>query len=164
MPYQKSKNNNEVTFHVQPEKDVDDKTAASKIGTTIGFLVFAIFIGGLLENIIVSLLLIVGVSYYIFIMFAKKLPTSNNRQPKTFVVSPEFLIFEGKTITRENIQRVRIRNFWKNIDKNNPNHQVNYMVDVESNGTPITIATGLNEPTANAILIDVCNILGLTIS
>lgn len=163
MPYQKSTNNSEVIFNVQPEKDVDNQTVVSKIGTAIGFLIFAFFIGGLLNNIIAWLLLVIGVSSYIYIMFGKKMPTSINRQPKTFVVSPEFLKFEGKTFTRENIQRVRVRNYWTNIDKDNPNHLVNYRVEIESNGTPVTIALGLNEPTANAILIDVCNILGMAI-
>ena len=36
---------------------------------------------------------------------------------------------------------------------------VSYRVDVESNGTPVTIAGGLREPVAFAILSDVSRIL-----
>lgn len=171
MPYQKTSNGNEVTFQVQPEKDVDPIEGSDKVLSGCGFVFLGFLIGGLLVSsgskigIGAGVIMIVAVLVNVYKIFVNKnYVTSKERVPKTFIVSPDYLKVDGKTYTRENIQRIKVRNFWKNVNINNPNHSVNYKVDIESNGTPVTIASGLNEPTASAIVIDVCNILGMEIS
>lgn len=110
-----------------------------------------------------------------------------HRLPSTFSVSPEGVSIEGRSIRQKDIHRAIIRNHV--LSGGNPSevitlHQglgamhaaasgaakakfkgqladISYRVDVEAGGTPHTLAGGLNESTAFAVLSDVSGILGL---
>lgn len=109
------------------------------------------------------------------------------RLPSTFSVSPEGVNIEGRLIRRKDIHRAIIRNHVLSGDNSSDVitlHQgigamhaaasgaakakfkgqladISYRVDVEAGGVPHTLAGGLNESTAFAVLSDVSNILGL---
>jgi hypothetical protein len=118
----------------------------------------------------------------------KILPAARKfRSPSTFSVSPEEISIEGRSIRLKDIHRAVIRNHVLSGD--NPSnfvtlHQgigamtgaasaaanakfkglladISYRVDVEAGGVPHTLAGGLNESTAFAVLSDVSHILGL---
>ncbi|HRH85112.1 MAG TPA: hypothetical protein PK210_12815 [Bacteroidia bacterium] len=178
MPYQKSTSNNEVTFSVQPEKHISTATLESKIYIGCFSVLLAAAPGGFLISTGHTFLAVIT---FVVVIFLIRRFTGNKapkgRVDKTFVVTPDSVKIDGKTFTKENIQRIIIRNAFDNLHNNFSGEMrqmaertyqgaasVNYRVDIESNGTPITIAVGLNEPTANAILTDVCGILGMTIS
>jgi hypothetical protein len=107
------------------------------------------------------------------------------RQPATFRVSPTAVAAGGTTLARDAIHRVLIRNHvlksaegliivadphgnsgqsntvsgmnWA-ISKLGP---ISYRIDVEARGVPTTLAGGLTEPVAAAILADVSKLLQL---
>lgn len=118
----------------------------------------------------------------------KKFPSSARyRTPSTFRVSAEGVTIDGKDIKRRDIHRAVIRNHV--LSKDNATnfvtiHQgvgamagaasasanakfngqlaaISYRVDLEAGGVPHTLAGGLNESTAFAVLSDVSGILGL---
>lgn len=110
------------------------------------------------------------------------------RSASTFSVSPEAVKRGDLLIRRQDIHRAVIRNHITAGD--NPSgfvtlHQgvgamtgamgaaanakfkgqladISYRVDVEANGTPHTVACGLTEPAAFAVLADVSAVLGLS--
>jgi hypothetical protein len=107
------------------------------------------------------------------------------RQPSTFRVSPTMVVVGGTTVPRDAIHRAMIRNHvlksaeglivvanphvnsgqsntvagmnWA-ISKLGP---ISYRVDVEARGVPTTLAGGLTEPVAAAILADISKVLQL---
>lgn len=178
MPYQKSTSNNEVTFRVEPEKHISAATLETKIYIGCFSVLLAAAPGGFLISTGHPILAVLAFAVVLFLIrkFTGNKATKD-RVNKIFIVTPDSIKIDGKTITKENIQRIIIRNAFDNLHNNFSGEMrqmaertyqgaasVNYRVDIESNGTPITIALGLNEPTANAILTDVCYILGMTIS
>ena len=108
-----------------------------------------------------------------------------HRRPATFRVSPTLVVAGNTTVARDAIHRVLIRNHvlksaeglivvadphgnsgqsnivagmnWA-ISKLGP---ISYRVDVEARGVPTTLAGGLTEPVAAAILADVSKVLQL---
>lgn len=178
MPYQKTTNNNEVTFKVQPEKFISPVTPALKIQIGCFSILLAAAPGGFLISTGHPILAVIAFALVLFLirkLITKKEPA--NRIERTFVVTSESIKIDGKTFTKENIQRIIIRNGFDGLHNNFTGYNrqlaesqykgaasVNFRVDIESNGTPLTIAIGLDEPTANAILTDVSNILGMTMS
>lgn len=178
MPYQKSTSNKEVIFRVQPEKHISTATLETKIYIGCFSVLLAAAPGGFLISTGHPILAVLAFAVVFFLI--RKFTgnkAAKDRVDKIFIVTPDCIKIDGKTFTKENIQRIIIRNVFDNLHNNFSGEMrqmaertyqgavsVNYRVDIESNGTPITIALGLNEPTANAILIDVCNILGMTIS
>ena len=108
-----------------------------------------------------------------------------HRQPATFRVSAAQVVVGNTTIARETIHRVIIRNhvlksFEGLVVVANPNVNsgqsntvagmnwaisklgpISYRVDVEARGIPTTLAGGLTEPVAAAILADVSKLLQL---
>jgi len=178
MPYQKSTNNNEVTFTVQREKYIGPLNPALKIQLGCLSILLAAAPGGLLMSTghpILAVFAFAAVIYFMKRFMVSKEPA--NRIDRTFVVTPDGIKIDGQTYTKENIQRIIIRNGFDDLHTNFTGHtrqlaessykgaaSVNFRVDIESNGTPLSIAIGLNEPTAYAILNDVSSILGMTIS
>jgi hypothetical protein len=109
------------------------------------------------------------------------------RSVSNFSVSPEGVTLNGQLIRRQDIHRAVIRNHVTAAD--NPSgfvtlHQgvgamtgamsaaanakfkgrladISYRVDIDANGTPHTLAGGLTEPVAFAVLADVAGVLGL---
>ncbi|SRR5690606_2331349 len=178
MPYQKTTNNNEVTFMVQPEKYISPVTPALKIQIGCFSVLLAAAPGGLLISTGHPILAVLA--FALVILLIRKFTRGKepaNRIDRTFVVTHDSIKIDGKTFTKENIQRIIIRNGFDELHTNFTGYyrqlaesqykgaaSVNFRVDIESNGTPLSIAIGLNEPTANAIFTDVCNILGMTIS
>ncbi len=71
-----------------------------------------------------------------------------HRQPATFRVSPTLVVAGNTTVAGMN---------WA-ISKLGP---ISYRVDVEARGVPTTLAGGLTEPVAAAILADVSQVLQL---
>jgi hypothetical protein len=108
------------------------------------------------------------------------------RLPATFRVSPSMVASGNTTLTRDTIHRVIIRNHVLKSAEGlivvaNPNVNsgqsnavagmnwaisklgpISYRVDVEARGVPTTLAGGLTEPVAAAILADVSKLLQLT--
>ena len=78
--------------------------------------------------------------------------------PSTFSVSADAVSIEGRSIRRKDIHRAIIRN---HVLSGGQLADISCRVDMEAGGVPHTLAGGLNESTAFAILTDVCSILGL---
>lgn len=110
------------------------------------------------------------------------------RKPSTFKVSANGVSIDGKEIKRRDIHRAIIRNHVLSADDNASNfvtlHQgvgamvggagasanakakgqlaaISYRVELEAGGVPHTLAGGLTESTAFAVLSDVSNVLRL---
>lgn len=103
------------------------------------------------------------------------------RSASSFSVSPEGVTIDGKLIRRQDIHRAVIRNHVFDNDSGVITLQqglgamsvaanaraksqladVSYRVDIEAGGTPHTVASGLKEPAAFAVLSDVSAVLGL---
>jgi hypothetical protein len=110
------------------------------------------------------------------------------RTPSTFTVSPTGVNVDGASIPKESIHRVIVRNHvLKSAEglvvvvpaPGQPGHAsqqnvmagmnwamsklgpISYRVDAEARGVPTTLAGGLTEPTASAIMADVSKILEL---
>jgi len=103
------------------------------------------------------------------------------RSASTFSVSPEGVTIDGKLIRRRDIHRAVIRNhvfdndsgvitlhqglgamsMAANAKAKSQLADVSYRVDIEAGGTPHTVASGLEEPAAFAVLSDVSALLGL---
>jgi hypothetical protein len=108
------------------------------------------------------------------------------RTPATFRVSSTGIQVGGATIAKDAIHRVIVRNhILKSAESvivvSNPTPNsgqqnvvagmnwaisklgpISYRVDVEARGVPTTLAGGLTEPTASAIMTDVNKLLGLS--
>ena len=108
------------------------------------------------------------------------------RQPSTFRVSSTLVVAGGTSVPKDAIHRVIIRNHVLKSAEGlivvaNPNVNsgqsntvagmnwaisklgpISYRVDVEARGVPTTLAGGLTEPVAAAILADVSKVLQLT--
>jgi hypothetical protein len=127
----------------------------------------------------------IGMELIMLVPSMKKFLT-DYRKDYTFQVNSEQLEINGRVIPKSEIQRIIVRNHASSvvdqkligsITSNRSDIQsakayasqlyskvvepVSYRVDVETNGQVITIAGGVNDPTANGILIDIGNILGL---
>jgi hypothetical protein len=105
-----------------------------------------------------------------------------HRIAKTFIVNANGITLNGKTYKKEDIQFISVRNpllteqsspyvqrgyeGYANAAHNQKSlaATVNYWVVMETNGNPVFLGCGLNELTANAIMSDVSNILGLKLS
>ena len=108
------------------------------------------------------------------------------RTPATFRVSPAGIQVNGNMIPKDAIHRVILRNHVLKaagdviiVADANPNSgqqnvvagmnwavsklgPISYRVDVEARGLPTTLAGGLTEPTASAIMMDVSKVLQLS--
>jgi hypothetical protein len=143
-------------------------------------LVFICFATGIIWGL-VACGFVYGAAY--LLMHSKQ--ATQYRQPSTFRVSPTMVAVGGTTVPRDAIHRAIIRNHvlksaeglivvanphvnsgqsntvagmnWA-ISKLGP---ISYRVDVEARGVPTTLAGGLTEPVAAAILADVCKVLQL---
>jgi hypothetical protein len=178
MPYQKIKNANSVIFNVQPLDDVNPNRKNSFMHgcllTIFAFFILIIF----LQNVSFFISIPIGIALVVFplryIRNAKPV-TSKIRIPTTFEVFPDNLQIDGKKYLKEDIQWIKVKNTvyeLPNFSMPNVTLQegqqlirdswaaVNYKVDIESNGTPITIAMGIDKTTAEAIYADVTNMMG----
>lgn len=188
MPYQKTKNDNEVTFNVQPEPYINPAGGAFK--WTAGCLLvpgglFLIAIGiGSRNGVLMFICCAIGggLLYLVYKMGKKPKAVEEHRIAKTFTVNANSITLDGKTYKREDIQFISVRNPLLTHDNSpfvqrgyeayaNAAHNqktlaatVNYWVVMETNGVPVFLGCGLNELAANAIMSDVSNILGMKIS
>lgn len=179
MSYTKSEQGQSTTFVTQPEAvPVPWGVAALGVLPVVIFLFISVTAAFVFAAIFCALIW----------ARMKVFPAARKfRSPSTFSVSPEEVSIDGKSIRRKDIHRAVIRNHVLSGD--NPSnfitlHQgigamtgaagaaanakakgqladISYRVDVEAGGFPHTVAGGLNESTAFAILSDVSGILGL---
>ena len=145
---------------------------------------------GVVPIVILSLVFSLAVGLAFAVLFAavlwarlKLFPAARNfRTASTFSVSPEGVTINGKLIARQDIHRAVIRNhvfdndsgvitlrqgvgamsMAANAKAKSQLADVSYRVDIEAGGTPHTLASGLKEPAAFAVLSDVSAVLGLT--
>lgn len=188
MPYQKSSNNDEVTFNVQPEPYIHPAGGAFK--WSAGCLLvpgglFLISLGlssGFGVLMIICCALGVGLLYFVYKLSKKPKVIDEVRIPKIFTVNSGGITIDGKTYKREDIQFISVRNPLLTQDSSpyvqrgyegfaNAAHNqkmlaatVNYWVVMETNGVPVFLGCGLNELAAKAIMSDVSNLLGMKIS
>ncbi len=188
MPYQKTTNNNEVTFNVQPEPFINPVGGAFKWSAGCLLIPCAILIigagfgTGSIIGIIIFGSIGVGILYWFRKIGKKPKSVEEHRIAKVFTVNPTGITLDGKTYKREDIQFISVRNpllthndipfvqrgyeAYANAAQNQKTHAatVNYWVVMETNGIPVFLGCGLNELAANAIVSDVSNILGMKIS
>jgi hypothetical protein len=146
--------------------------------------------GTLLVLIALSMGILYGLVAAAFVYGAMYLLTHSKqatqyRTPARFRVSPTGIEVGGTTIPKDAIHRVIVRNHVRSaaadvivVANPNPNSgqqnvvagmnwavsklgPISYRVDAEARGVPTTLAGGLTEPTAAAIMADVSKILQL---
>lgn len=190
MPYQKSTNNNGVTFDVQPEPYINPTGGGFKwISGCLLILGAIIIIGaGFGTGSTIGIIIFGTIGVGMLFLFRKTLKTPNKvkemRVAKKFTANAEGIVIDGKKYKKEDIQFISVRNpmldqqFNQMPYVNHGNEEVanamhaqkmqaatvNYWVVMETNGTPVFLGCGLNELAANAIKSDVSNILGMKIS
>jgi hypothetical protein len=180
MSYTKDEQGQVTVFTTQPEA----------VPVPWGLLVLPAvpIVGFLFVNVVVSLVFATIIGALVWARMKVFPAATKHRQPSTFKVSAEGVSIDGKEIKRRDIHRAIIRNHV--LDGGNPSnfvtlHQgvgamvggvgaaanakakgqladISYRVDVEAGGVAHTLAGGLNESTAFAVLSDVSGVLGLT--
>lgn len=190
MPYQKTKNNSDVHFDVQPEPFINPTGGVFKwsVGCLLipgAILIIGAGIGtGSFIGIIIFGAIGVGMLYLFRKISLTPKQIAETRVAKKFTANAEGITIEGKKYNKEDIQFISVRN--PMLDKQfnampyvkqgyegyaNAMHNqkmqaatVNYWVVMETNGVPVFLGCGLNELAANAIFSDVSNILGMKLS
>lgn len=178
MPYTKKKIDNGLEFDVHPEK------APQIIGTLLlaCLLPLLVLMCVGIAVVLVAVAFVVGAGY----LMQKGKTYTQYRHPSKFQVTAEGVSISDKFYDKEDIHRIIIRNhvdkyeYIPNVTIRPSNYgtlsglaarfkikeqliNVSYRVDMETNGTPVALAGGLTEPTAYAVLSDVCKILGFKI-
>lgn len=187
MPYQKTTNNNEVTFDVQPEPFINPSGGGFKWGVGCLLIPGAIIIigAGFGTGSIIGIIIFGAIGVGMLYIFSKmgKTPkkVEETRIAKKFTANAEGITIDGKKYKKEDIQFISVRNPMLDQQNNpmpyvkhgyegvaNAAHSqqmhaatVNYWVVMETNGVPVFLGCGLNELAANAIMSDVGNILGM---
>lgn len=144
--------------------------------------------GGLLVLIAMAESIVWGIIAAAFVYGAMYLLTHSKqatqyRTPARFRVSPSGVEVNGTTIPKDAIHRIIVRNHVTNaaasvivVADGHPNSgqqntvagmnwavqklgPISYRVDAEARGVPVTLAGGLTEPTASAIMADVNKVL-----
>jgi hypothetical protein len=137
----------------------------------------------LLSGAILWTLIAAGFVYGAMYLLTHSKQATQYRTPATFRVSKNGIEAAGVNIPKDAIHRVIIRNHVRQaagdvimVANPNPNSgqqntvagmnwalsklgPISYRVDVEARGVPTTLAGGLTEPTATAIMMDVDRIL-----
>jgi len=179
MSYTKNVQGQSTTFQTEPER------VPFPVGV-LGLAIIPIFIFIFISwiAVIVTVLIFAALAWWYTVIPAAK----KYRKPYSFTASSDGILIDGKQIKRSDIHRAVIRNHVYADDRGSDVvylHQgiggaaaaagakqkskffgklgeISYRVDVEANGVPHTIAGGLTEPAAFAILSDVSNVLGLS--
>jgi hypothetical protein len=144
-------------------------------------LVLIGFAGGFIYGLIA-----VGFCYGAIYLLMNSKQATQYRTPAKFRVSTTGIEIAGTTIPKDAIHRVIVRNHVLKSAENlvvvaDPNRNsgqanivagmnwaisklgpISYRVDVEARGVPTTLAGGLTEPTASAIMTDVNKLLALS--
>jgi hypothetical protein len=173
-------------------RQVDGATEFSTTPETVPYPLVMIAIPGALLILIcfatgfIYGLVAVGFCYGAMYLLMHSKQATLYRTPATFRASATGIQVGGATIAKDTIHRVIVRNHvlkaaegvivvanptpnsgqqnvvagmnWA-ISKLGP---ISYRVDVEARGVPTTLAGGLTEPTASAIMTDVNKLLGLS--
>jgi hypothetical protein len=171
MPYTKTNENNETIFHVTPEQ-APSLLNALILPLLLPFIIlFAI-------NIFIFLLAVAVIGIWIYFN-QKSDNVTRYRNPSVVSVSQNGLSFNNTFYKKEDIHRLIIRNHVNdqyvfvparlsyeqpgNVDRGLKLRQkliaVSYRVDMEIGGKPYTLAGGINEPTAYALLKDISRIM-----
>ena len=171
MPYQKTISGSITKFETEPEK------APSFLQSAIALIIIPLLIAWAINptfGFVVTALL--GLWIY-FIQNNKNV--IKWREKMEFTLTNKGIQLGNKFYNKDDIHRIIIRNHMnekylfvpEQISHRNPGATqqglklrekltaVSYRVDFESNGIPVTIAGGVTEPTAYAILSDVAGIL-----
>jgi len=181
MGYTKNVQGQSTTFQTEPER-----VAFPLNVLALGIIPVILFMFISWTAVAVTILVFAALAWsYTIIPAARKF-----RKPYSFTVSSDGIVIDGKQIKRSDIHRVVIRNHVLSDDDTSDVivlHQgvagaaaaagvkqkrkalgkmgeISYRVDVEANGVPYTVAGGLTEPAAFAILSDISGMLGLTAS
>jgi hypothetical protein len=173
-------------------RQVDGATEFSTTPETVPYPIVMIAIPGVLLLLIafssgfIYGLIAAGFLYGAMYLLMHSKQATQYRTPAKFRASPTGIDVGGATIPKDAIHRIIVRNHvlkaaegiivvanpvqnsgqqnvvagmnWA-ISKLGP---ISYRVDVEARGVPTTLAGGLTEPTASAIMTDVSKILGLS--
>lgn len=131
-------------------------------------------------------LIAVGFCYGAMYLLLHSRQATLHRTPATFRASATDIQVRGTTLAKDTIHRIVVRNHALKAAENvivvanpTPNSSqqnvvagmngatsklgpISYRVDVEARGVPTTLAGGLTEPTASAIMTDVNKRLGLS--
>ena len=180
MGYTKSVQGQSTTFQTEPERVPFPRGV-------LGLAIIPIFIFMFVSwtAVFVTILVFAALAWWYTVIPAAK----KYRKPYSFTVSGDGILIDGKQIKRTDIHRAVTRNHVY-ADSGGSDviylHQgvggaaaaagakqkskffgklgeISYRVDVEANGVPHTIAGGLTEPAAFAILSDVSSVLGLSV-
>jgi hypothetical protein len=135
------------------------------------------FVGGLIA---------VGFCYGAIYVLTHSKQATQYRTPARFRVSKTGIEVNGNSIPKDAIHRIIVRNHVKQAASEvivvaNPNVNsgqqnvvagmnwavsklgpISYRVDAEARGVPVTLAGGLTEPTASAIMMDVSKVLQIS--
>lgn len=176
MPYNKTKSGADTLFISEPGK------APSFLKSAIWLLVVPLLIlWGI--NFALGFIMTILLGTWIYFIQNNKNVTKY-RERMEFTINDKGVQLGNKFYNKHDIHRIIIRNHMndkylfvpEHISQRNPAATqtglklrekltaVSYRVDLESNGTPVTIAGGLTEPSAYAILSDVSRLLDLKIS
>lgn len=176
MPYTKRNIDNGYEFNVQPEK------APSIAKILLPLLIIPLLLI-MCSGPIVVIAATVIIGAFIYFM-QKSTKYTLHRQPSSFTVTSDKITKQGNDYNKEDIHRIIIRNhvdeeyvFISNYQSyHNPAStagalklrqqliNVSYRVDIECGGYPTTLAGGINEPTAYALLSDISKVLDYKIS
>ena len=176
MPYKKTTSGADTIFVTEAEK------APSFLQSAIWLLVIPLLI---LWGINFALGFIMTILLGIWIYFIQNNKNVTRwRERMEFTLNEKGVQLGNQFYNKDDIHRIIIRNHMnekylfvpEHISQRNPAATqtgmklrekltaVSYRVDLESNGTPVTIAGGLTEPAAYAILSDISRLLNLKIS
>lgn len=176
MPYNKTTSGADTTFISEPEK------APSFLKSAIWLLVLPLLI---LWGINFALGFIMTILLGIWIYFIQNNKNvTQYRERKEFTLNEKGVHLGNQFYNKDDIHRIIIRNHMnekylfvpEQVSRQSPVSTqqglklrekltaVSYRVDLESNGRAVTIAGGLTEPTAYAILSDVSRLLNLKTS
>jgi hypothetical protein len=167
MPYTKNNTDKGVEFNTSPE---EAPSLLKAIMVPIAIPIFILFAINFMLGL--GICAVVGIWMY----FSQK---SDNvmkyRHPASFSVSREGIRLNGQLYLQEDIHRIIIRNHLNeqyvfvpdHVAYHNPESTrrglklrerltaVSYRVDMEANGKAVTLAGGITEPTAYAVMQDV---------
>lgn len=176
-------------YSIQPAGDATEfATTPATVPYPIGLVAIP---GALLVLIALSMkifygLIAAGFVYGAMYLLMHSKQATLYRKPASFRVSKRGIDVGGATIARDTIHRVIVRNHVLSAAEGivvvpNVNHNsgqdnviagrnwavkalgpISYRVDVEARGVPTTLAGGLTEPAASAILADVSKVLQLS--
>lgn len=165
-------------FSTTPEAVPQPWALVAIPGTLLALIAFA---SGFIYGVIA-----VGFCYGAMYLLTHSKQATLNRVPAKFRVSSSGIEVGGTTIPKDAIHRVLVRNHVLKSAENlivvaspvqNSGQQnvvsgmnwavsklgpISYRVDIEARGVPTTLAGGLTEPTASAIVIDINKLLQLS--